>query len=351
MNIIATIGPRNCKPYAIDQIIKGGCNFVRINLSHGNYEDIENTVLYIRKNYKDVKIIMDLQGNKIRVSKCLKDVFKITLGEIVYFCSEDDYECVLKEKRTGNIIPLNIKKQMILDNKGYKKIYMKDGTMEFDVLEVSKNYIKAITKIGGIVRAEKGCNLPGINRISWSMTKKDIHDINFALSNEADVICYSYCSYYNQCVEFKEAVFKSIKQFGKIPKLWGKIETKEGIGNIRQIANELDGIVIARGDLVPETGLFNIPLIQEKIIYTLKNTKKEIIVATSVLSSMKYSVRPTISELTAIYNLLKSGITGFMLTGETTVGKNSSEVVKTLSASIKYYERILNKGTKKTKRL
>lgn len=344
MNIIATIGPRNCKSYAIDEIIKGGCNFIRINLSHGNYDDIENTVSYIRKNYKDVKIIMDLQGNKIRVSKCIKDTFKIIQDEIVYFCSEDDYEDILGEKISNKVVPLNISNFMISNNSGYKKVYMKDGTMEFNVLETSKKYIKTIAKIGGVVRGEKGCNLPGINREKWGITKKDIHDIKFALSNDVDVICYSYCSYKTQCIELKETVFKSIKQFGKVPKLWGKIETKEGIENIKQIAKELDGIVIARGDLVPETGLFNIPIIQEKIIYSLKNTEKEIIVATNILSSMKYSTKPTINELASIYNLLKSGANGFMLTGETTIGKNSNEVVRTLNASIKYYQKILNKG-------
>ncbi len=343
MNIIATIGPRNCKPNAIDEIISGGCNIIRINLSHGNYEDIENILIYIRKNYNRVKILMDLQGNKIRVSKSIKDTFKTAKGEIVYFCSEENYNTILSKKKNSKIIPLSIGKQFILNDK-YKKVYMKDGTMEFDVLENTEEYIKAVTKIGGVVRGEKGCNLPGINRLGWNLTKKDKNDINFALDNNVDILCYSYCSYDSQCKEFKERVFKSIKELGKVPKLWGKIETKEGIENIKLIANELDGIVIARGDLVPEAGLFNIPIIQEKIIYSLKGVKKDIVVATNVLNSMKYSVKPTINELSDIYSLIKNGVTGFMLTGETTIGRNSKEIVNTLSTTIKYYEKILNKG-------
>ena len=342
MNIIATIGPRNCRFCDIDEIINGGCDIIRINLSHGNYEDIKKSITYIRDNHKNIKILMDLQGNKIRVSKSIKDTFKLVKDEIVYFCSEDDYENMLKTKN-NKVIPLNIKREFILNNK-YKKIYMKDGTMEFNVLEILENSIKVVTKIGGIVRGEKGCNLPGIDRLGWKMTKKDIEDIDFALGNGVDIICYSYCSYDTQCIEFKERIFKNIKQLGKVPKLWGKIETREGIENIKDIAKELDGIVIARGDLVPETGLYNIPIIQEKIIYSLKGTNKEIIVATNLLSSMRYSTKPTINELSSIYNLLKRGATGFMLTGETTVGKNSREAVEVLNKTIKYYESILNKG-------
>lgn len=348
MNIIATIGPRNCKPKAIDEIVEGGCNIIRINLSHGNYDDIKDILLYIRKNYKNIKILMDLQGNKIRVSKSIKDTFKIIKGDKVCFCSEDDYKEILSKGEKEKVIPLNIGREFILNNK-YKKVYMKDGTMEFDVLENTKDSIKTVTKIGGVVRGEKGCNLPGINRLGWKLTEKDKEDINFALNNGVDILCYSYCSYDSQCKEFKENVFKNIKQLGKVPKLWGKIETKEGIENIKSIAKELDGIVIARGDLVPEAGLFNIPIIQEKIIYSLKDIDKEIIAATNVLSSMKYSSKPTINELSDIYSLLKGGVTGFMLTGETTVGKNNREIVNTLNKTIKYYEKII--GKVKNKRL
>lgn len=347
MNVISTIGPRNCRTFNIDEIITSGSDSIRINLSHGNYDNIKYIVSYIRKNYKNVKIIMDLQGNKIRVSSNIKDTFKVIRDEIVYFCGEDNYEKILKEKKESKVIPLNIKSHLILENTGYKKIYMKDGTMEFDVKEVTNNYIQTIVRLGGIVRGEKGCNLPGIKRDEWKISEKDIRDIKFALDNDVDIICYSYCSYEKQCKEFKNIVFKNIKNLGKVPKVWGKIETKEGIENIKCIAKELDGIVIARGDLVPEAGLFNIPIIQEKIIYSLKNTNKEIIVATNLLSSMKYFTKPTISELSVIYNLLKVGVTGFMLTGETTIGKNTTEVIKTLNLAIKYYGNILDKGRKR----
>lgn len=345
MQLIATIGPRSSSTDIIDKIISGGACAIRINLSHGIYEEIEQAIKYIRNNYKDIKIVIDLQGNKIRVSKKIINTFKIREKDIVYFCSEDSYEDRLKTLKENFLIPLNIGKNHIV-NSNIKKIYMKDGTMEFYIIKKDEDLIKAKVKIGGVVRQEKGCNLPGIDRKEWGLTEKDLSDIGFALKHKVDIICYSYCSYEHQCKKLKEEIFRQIKSNDKVPKIWGKIETKEGVRNINVLNKELDGIVIARGDLVPETNIFNIPIIQDKITHILKGKGKDIIVATNILNSMKFGLKPTINELSEIYSLMKNGVSGFILTGETTVGKNQREVVKLLKQAMEYYEGIINKAKK-----
>ncbi|MPQ43614.1 pyruvate kinase [Clostridium tarantellae] len=346
MHLIATIGPRSSQPEIIDKIIEGGINTIRINLSHGIYENIDEAVKYIRAKYNDINILMDLQGNKIRVSNKLKTSFRATEKSNIYFCSEDDYESYLRNKKYNNLIPLNISRNILL-SKSFKKIYMKDGTMEFITLGKENYTIKTLVKIGGIVRAEKGCNLPGIDRSGWGLTEKDIRDIEYALSRNVDIISYSYCCNKIQCKELKENIFAKLKNKQAIPKIWGKIETKDGIDNIKEISQELDGVVIARGDLVPETHLLNIPIIQDKIVNSLKGEFKEIIVATNVLNSMKNNNLPTINELSDIYTLIKGGATGFMLTGETTVGKKHKEVVSLLKQVTDYYKEVLKKAKKK----
>ena len=206
--------------------------------------------------------------------------------------------------------------------------------------------------LGGVVRKEKGCNLPNLDRKNWGVSEKDLEDIRFALDNKVDIIDYSYCSYMEECREFKNIVFKNLKSNQFIPKLWGKIETNEGINNIKEVAKELDGIVIARGDLTAEIGILNVPIVQEKILYALKNENKSIIVATNVLSSIRNKQnKPTINELSDIYHFIRCGATGFMLTGETSTGENEEYVVTTLKNSIKYYEKLLSKIKKRSKRV
>ncbi|WP_297520439.1 pyruvate kinase [uncultured Clostridium sp.] len=348
MYLIATIGPRSCENNIIDAIVKGGADTIRINLSHGKYDDIDKVIGYIRRNYHDVKILMDLQGHKVRVSHKLKKEFFADKGLVTYFCSQDDYESLV-ESHSGNekIIPLNISSEQIRSVQ-LTKVYMKDGIMQFNVLENRDGIIKTITKIGGMVRAEKGCNLPGLQREHLDLTEKDKKDIQFALNEKVDILCYSYCSSESDCEKFKKQVFDTLRRGDKIPRLFAKIETKEGVKNISVIAKALDGVVIARGDLVPESDLLALPIIQEKIVSTLNKQQKEVIVATHVLNSMKKKgTKPHISELSDIYNMIRKNVSGFMLTGETTIGDNQFEVVKTLKQVMDYYSKISEKIKKK----
>lgn len=335
----------------IDNIVKGGGNIIRMNLSHGKHRDVECCIDYIRSNHKNVKILLDLQGNKIRVANNIYGTFKVNSGDLVYFCSEETYDVYIKNIDRNKLIPLNIKNKFIYNN-NFKKIYMKDATMEFIVISNNNGLIKTKVKLGGVVRKEKGCNLPNLDRKNWGVSEKDLEDIRFALDNKVDIIDYSYCSYMEECREFKNIVFKNLKSNQFIPKLWGKIETNEGINNIKEVAKELDGIVIARGDLTAEVGVLNVPIVQEKILYALKNENKSIIVATNVLSSIRNKQnKPTINELSDIYHFIRCGVTGFMLTGETSTGENEEYVVTTLKNSIKYYEKLLSKIKKRSKRV
>ena len=343
MYLIATIGPRSCDNKTIDKIIKGGANTIRINLSHGIYEEIDKVIGYIRKNYHDINLLMDLQGHKIRVSDELKEPFYAKKKSVIYFCSEDSYsELCTNNLKNKNLIPLNISTER-LKSADFKYIYMKDGTMKFNVINSDKNYIKTIVNQEGMVRAEKGCNLPGISRDDLDITEKDKRDIQFALDEKVDILCYSYCSSLEDCNKFKEQVFKTLRRGDKIPKLFAKIETKEAVINIKDIADNLDGVVIARGDLVPESTLYAIPIIQDKIVYNLKERNKDIIIATHVFDSMKKDLYPTVNELSDIYNMVKKNVSGFMLTSETTVGNNHFEVVRTLKMTLDYYKKVNNK--------
>ncbi|MGL4991118.1 MAG: pyruvate kinase [Sarcina sp.] len=347
MYLIATIGPRTCDDKTIDNIIQGGANTIRINLSHGKYDEIDKVIGYIRRNYNSVKILMDLQGHKIRVSNLLKKEFFLENNSLVYFCSEEIYDklsnldCI---NSNGKIIPLNISVEQIKTFNN-SKLYMKDATMRFKVLDINpEGYIKTISKTSGMVRAEKGCNLPGISRDNLELSVKDKKDIQFALNEKVDILCYSYCSTQSDCENFKEEVFSALKRGDKIPRLFAKVETKDAVKNIGLISELLDGVVIARGDLVPESDLYNMPIIQDTIINNLCKKNKEVIVATHVLSTMKKNgSKPSVPELNDIYNMVKKNISGFMLTSETTIGDNQYEIVKTLKFSINYYLEIMKK--------
>ena len=123
-------------------------------------------------------------------------------------------------------------------------------------------------------------------------------------------------------------------------KIFSKIETINGIKNYNRILNVSDGIIIARGDLVPECGLIESVKKEFELLNKLKRQVyySEIIIATHVLDSMKHCTSPNINEVESIYNFIKNGVTGFLLAGETSVGKNPVKTASYLKKLIETYE-------------
>ncbi|MGL5084106.1 MAG: pyruvate kinase, partial [Clostridium sp.] len=125
----------------------------------------------------------------------------------------------------------------------------------------------------------------------------------------------------------------------KKPKIWAKIETRRGMENINIISNRVDGIVIGRGDLVPECGVFDSVSLQNKAIKDLVQKGSTVIIATHLLNSMKNGDVATLPEIESIYTFVKSKISGFMLAGETSVGPNPKNTVLFLKDAITCYEK------------
>ncbi|SHE52690.1 pyruvate kinase [Clostridium fallax] len=337
MYLIASIGPKILDNKSIKDIIENGANSIRFNFSHLSYKEILSSLSFIRKSYPHVKIIGDIQGNKIRVSRKFNGTLRVNKGDEVYFCDESSYDELNKILLESNVVPLNINlKTVVLDD--IHKIYMKDGTMEFKIQNRKENIIKTVVKRGGVIRKEKGCNIPKINRKNMGLNDKDKEDIKFIINNKFDILLYSYPCYKEDIKRVKKYL-NSIEGFDKKDiVIWGKVETYEAAKNIKDIVEECNGIVIGRGDLVPESNIYLVPILQKRILSLMKNTKKDCIVATHILDSMKNKDNPNLNEVEGIFNLINNNATGFLLTGETTIGNNPSLAIRTLKYITNYYE-------------
>ena len=195
-----------------------------------------------------------------------------------------------------------------------------------------------MVKRGGVIRKEKGCNIPKINRKNMGLNDKDKEDIKFIINNKFDILLYSYPCYKEDIKRVKKYL-NSIEGFDKKDiVIWGKVETYEAAKNIKDIVEECNGIVIGRGDLVPESNIYLVPILQKRILSLMKNTKKDCIVATHILDSMKNKDNPNLNEVEGIFNLINNNATGFLLTGETTIGNNPSLAIRTLKYITNYYE-------------
>ncbi len=332
MYIIATVGPSTKEKRVIKEIIKSGANVLRLNFSHGNYEEFSEIIKTAKETDENIHILQDLSGKKIRVSSKLIYVLKVYDKERVLFCGEDIYK---KEGQNGafnskKVIPLNLNNEFLINN-NIEEITMKDNTMKFKILDKNSSGILTEAIKGGIVRAEKGCNIKGFKRDGIGLSLKDKKDLKWAMENKIDIISASFVERKEDICDLK----KYIKTFNFKPIIWAKIETPKGIKNIKEILEVSDGIIIGRGDLIPESSISYVPIYEDRVIKLSRG--KDIIIATHILNSMKEGKEASLSEIEGIFNHLKNGVNGFLLAGETSIGKVPISTVEFLSNLINEY--------------
>lgn len=328
MYIIATVGPSTKEKRVIKEIVKAGANVLRLNFSHGSYEEFSKIIKIAKEANKNIHILQDLSGRKIRVSYKLKNVLKIYDKEKVLFCGEDIYK---KEGQNGEkIIPLNLCNEILIKNT-IEAITMKDNTMKFKILSIGSSGVLTEAIKGGMVRAEKGCNIKGFKRESLELSTKDKIDLQWAVENKIDIISVSFVEKRDDICNIKR--YLDSKNFKSI--IWAKIETPKGIENIKEILEEADGIIIGRGDLIPESSITYVPIYEDIVIKASKG--KDIIIATHILNSMRDGMEAKLSEVESIFNHLKNGVNGFLLAGETSIGKVPISTVEFLRNLISEY--------------
>lgn len=340
MQLVCTIGPKVKNMDDIKLYIQNGMTIPRFNFAHADYEKFDMFLKELR-GLSNIKYIMqDLQGNKLRVSKKFKGECKILRGTKVAFCLDKDYEELYSKELKHILVPISYEGNFSDFNK-VKHIYMKDATMKFKVLRLKSNYISTLTLSGGIFRAEKSINAPGLDRSNLSLTNKDKSDLEWGISRGVNIISLSYASKKNDILEVRKAI-NEIKHKYKIKnriKLYSKIECKEGYENFEDILKLSDGIVLGRGDLKGEVSIIDIPVIQETIINRMKRSKKNLFIATYLLNNMSKFSTPSIGEIDDIYRFVQNKVDGLVLCTELAISNRPSKVISALNTYINMYSK------------
>ncbi len=310
--IIATLGPASKSENKIAQLINEGANIFRLNMSHGNHEEHRLLAEKIRKiakiRKKHIAILMDLCGPKIRVGTFVNESIEIKSGE------QTIVSCSTTIGKQG-LIPSQYK-NLYKDVKKGERILLDDGKLELIVKSIKDKEVICDVKYGGVLKNNKGLNLPDSTISATSFTAKDKKDVQLAIELDADFLALSFVR--------DEKCIKTLKRFitnkgGNIP-IIAKIEKPEAIKYIDNILNESDGIMVARGDLGIEMPAQQVPLIQKDLIDKARFYGKPVIVATQMLESMITNSKPTRAEVGDVATAALSSADAVMLSAETASG-------------------------------
>lgn len=329
--IIATVGPASSSRAQLKRLLQAGVDVIRLNFSHGNYDDHAKVIKVIRSLAKEEKrslaILQDLQGPKLRTGM-LEDGEAILLspGEPLNLTTRD----VIGTKDT-----IQVKYDSFAqDVKEGDRILLDDGRIELCVTSIDGNDVATKVVYGGKLGNRKGVNLPGVNLSAPSLTKKDFQDIEFGLAHDVDAIALSFVRRAEDMVCLREAISSSTHD-GVTPILIAKLEKPEAIDNLDQILAVCDGVMVARGDLGVEVAPERVPSIQKHIIQHANAAQRFVITATQMLDSMIENPRPSRAEASDVANAVFDGSDSLMLSGETAIGEYPIATVETMDRIIR----------------
>jgi pyruvate kinase len=322
--IVATLGPASGQPETIAQLIQAGVNVFRLNFSHGTHDSHRESIARIRAASKElgmpVGILQDLCGPKIRTGLMENGAAELKTGEETIITTKETLGTPEKFQTQYEALPRDVQPG--------ERILLDDGALELEVIDAKGDEIRTKIIRGGILKNNKGMNLPGVAVSAPSVTAKDLNDIKVGLAEGVDFIALSFIRHPDDLNPVREAMENAYSR----AKLIAKIEKPEAIGCIEDIIRRADGIMVARGDLGIEMPLPRVPTIQKRLIYLANAMDRYVITATQMLESMTTNAIPTRAEVSDVANAIVDGTDAVMLSGETAAGVDPVGVVKMMSS-------------------
>ena len=310
--IVATIGPASATKEVLKSMIKAGVNVCRLNFSHADHDTHLKTIQTIKEINRElhvhVAILADLQGPKIRVGK-------VEEGTILENGSElfiTDKPCISNNKTL--YISYH---QFASDVEVGELVKIDDGKIHLEIISTNKqDVVKAKVLHGGPLSSNKGVNLPNTKISQPCLTKKDLVDLEFVLTQPIEWIGLSFVRSSKDIIELKE----HIKKANHHARVIAKIEKPQAIENLDAILDATDAVMVARGDLGVEIPMQTVPVLQKKITHACLEKAKPVIIATQMLESMVENITPTRAEVNDVANSVMDGADALMLSGETSIG-------------------------------
>lgn len=314
--IVCTIGPKTESVEKLTELVNAGMNVMRLNFSHGDYEEHGTRIANFRKvmeaTGKQLAILLDTKGPEIRTIK-LEGGNDVDLVAGQEFTFTTDTSVVGNKDKVavtyaGFAADLNVGNTILVD----------DGLIEMEVIATTDTEVKCKVLNNGALGENKGVNLPGVSVNLPALSEKDKNDLKFGCEQGVDFVAASFIRKASDVQEIREVLAAN---GGENIHIISKIENQEGVDNFDEILELSDGIMVARGDLGVEIPAEEVIFAQKMMIEKCNRARKMVITATQMLDSMINNPRPTRAEAGDVANAVMDGTDAVMLSGETAKGK------------------------------
>ena len=332
--VVCTIGPASEQKDCLEKLIgNAGMNVMRMNFSHGDYEEqgfrIKNVKALNAEHGWTTGIALDTKGPEIRTGLLAEDYAGVMVkaGDTVILTM--DYSFVGGKQADGTVKVAISYAGLYDDIQVGGKILFEDGLFQLVVKEKTANRELVCESLSNRkLKPKRNCNVPGVILNMPYISPKDKADIEFACDQGLDFIFASFVRRADDLRQIREILAAKGNDHIKVI---SKIENQEGVRNMEEIVKLSDGVMVARGDLGVDVDAWDLPEIQKEMIYLAQSTGKIVITATQMLDSMQQNPRPTRAEVSDVHNAVLDGTSATMLSGESAQGDYPFEAVSYMS--------------------
>jgi len=319
--IVCTIGPASESKEMLTKLVEAGMNVMRLNFSHGDYDEHGGRISNIREVAKEtgkkVAVLLDTKGPEIRTMNLADGDVMLEAGQTFTLTTD---QSITGDKTRVAVTYEDFAKDLSVGN----TVLLDDGLVQLTVTEISGNDVICRVENTGELGNKKGVNLPGVSVKLPALSTKDKSDIVWGCGQNVDFIAASFIRKASDVEEIRELLNAN---GGQAIKIISKIENQEGVDNFDAILEASDGIMVARGDLGVEIAVEEVIFAQKMMIKACVLARKPVITATQMLDSMIKNPRPTRAEAGDVTNAILDGTDAVMLSGESAKGKYPSETV------------------------
>ena len=327
--IVATLGPASSSPEVLERMIRAGVDVVRLNFSHGSAHDHIARAALVREVAqrvgKEVALMADLQGPKIRVGKFAGGRVRLDAGQHFVL------DAAATEPGTAERVGLDYK-ELPRDVRPGDTLLLDDGLLRLTVDAVRGAEVHTTVVVGGELSNNKGINKAGGGLTAPALTAKDMEDIKTAMGFQCEYLAVSFPKSATDMEMARQLANLAGERHQHKPALIAKIERSEAITALEGILKASDGIMVARGDLAVEVGNAAVPSLQKKMIKMARELDRLVITATQMMESMIVHPVPTRAEVSDVANAVLDGTDAVMLSAETAAGKYPVETVEMMAS-------------------
>src|SRR3954449_12201354 len=248
--IIATVGPASWEPGVLKQLVEAGTDVFRLNFSHAGQDRQAEKITAIRaaseRVGREVAVLGDLPGPKLRIGSLRGDVAELETGMHVTLTPED-------VEGYGGTIP--VQWAGVSKLREDQLVYLADGAIRLRVGDAEDDGVGAEVEVGGTLSSHKGMNIPGGVDLP-ATTGIDLGWVEFAVENGVDLLAISFVS---NAADL-EPVTSRLGELGSRIPVVAKIERQQAAEHVEEIVEVANGgIMVARGDLGIEVPIEQLP--------------------------------------------------------------------------------------------